>query len=412
MHKSVFIFFMAALIGNSFAQKPDSPIKFSGQIRARSEVDGRDFNSDSDLNTYTLLRTRFAAHIQPLSDAIIFIQMQDSRAFGEEPGTLSNTANLDVHQAFVQLDNLWNKSISLKVGRQELIYGNERILGAVGWSNVGRSFDGVKWTFGKKNTMDLLAMLISESNTPVSGAAVPTTVLGQKDTDHNFFGLYYQRRTNPKHSLDLYGLYELNSDESIPGEKDLNRVTIGTYNKGQFSPTVDFESEIALQIGKRRGQDVSAFMLTGSIGYTFQTAKKPSVRVGIDYFSGMSATDEDYKVFNNLFGTNHKFYGFMDYFISIPANTNNRGLQDIMVKTRVPFTSKWNFNAHYHNFRAAKGDDNNFGNELDLILNYKYNSITSFVFGLTFFLPGKLMEQTFANNDFGTWSYTALVVNF
>ncbi len=411
----IFVFVITIYLifaGQLLAQVSNLPIKFSGQVRFRSEVDGRDFSNDSDLNSYTLLRTRFGAEIQPLPDVGVFVQIQDSRAFGQEPGTLANTANLDVHQAYFQISNLWNKPIRLRVGRQEWVYGAERLIGAVGWSNVGRAFDGILWTFGRQNKLDLFATIINESSTPVPGPATPASVRGRNDEDNRFFGAYYKYRNNPKYNFDVYGLYELNVKETVPGEHDVSRATLGIYNKGNLPCNFNFETELGLQFGKRRGQDVSAFMLTGSVGYTFQSAKKPSLRVGYDYLSGMAADDDDYKVFDTLFATNHKFYGFMDYFINVPVNTNGQGLQDFMVKAKIPFAAKWNLNAHFHNFRAAKGDEKNFGNELDLILNYKYNSVASFVFGLAFFVPGELMERAFDNSDIGVWSFTTLLVNF
>ena len=88
------------------------------------------------------------------------------------------------------------------------------------------------------------------------------------------------------------------------------------------------------------------------------------------------------------------------------------GLRDFMIKTKVPFAAKWTFNAHFHNFHAAKGEEKNLGNELDVILNYNYNSVASFIFGLAFFIPGDLTEQRFANGDLGVWSFTTLLVRF
>jgi len=411
----VFILLLVSLFlfeGHLSAQGSNTPIKFDGQIRMRSEADGRDFNSDSDVNTYTLLRTRFGAAVQPLEDVNVYIQLQDSRAFGREPSTLANTSNIDVHQAFFQINNLWNKAIHIKAGRQEMVYGGQRLIGAVGWSNVARSFDGVKLTFGTNSTFDLFSMIINERNVPVPGAATPAATAGRENADFQFFGAYYKHRKNPNYTLDIYGLFESNLNETIPGENDLNRVTVGGYNKGTFSGHFDFETELALQLGKRRGQDVSAFMLTGAVGYTFQSSRKPYVSVGLDYLSGMNAGDSDYKAFDTLFATNHKFYGYMDYFINVPVNANGQGLRDFMIKVKVPFAGKWNFNAHFHNFRSAKGDEKNLGNELDVILNYKYNSVASFVFGVAFFIPGDLLEQRFTNNDVGVWSYTTLLVNF
>lgn len=395
-----------------FAQVKELPVKFNGQVRVRSEADGRDFNSDTSINTFTLLRVRFGALVQPQEDVNVYVQFQDSRAFGQEPNTLAHTFNLDIHQAYVEIKNLWNRPISLKVGRQEMVYGSERIIGAVGWSNVGRAFDGVKWTFGRKNTLDVFAMLLNESDTPVAGAATPTTVAGKKETGNYFYGVYYKHRRRSDYRLDVYGLFELNLNETVPGEDDLRRFTFGSYNKGKFSQAWNFESEFALQVGKRRGQDVLAFMLTGTVGYTFPTSRKPGVLIGYDFLSGMNAGDEDYKVFDTLFATNHKFYGFMDYFINIPVNTGGRGLQDFMIKTKVPLSDKWAFNAHFHNFRAAKGDEKDFGNELDLTLNYKYNRVARFIFGLSFFAPGDLMKAAFASDDVAVWSYSTLQVTF
>ena len=412
MSKLLLLIFWFGFVGILFGQVAEVPIKFNGQIRVRGEADGRDFNNDTSINTYTLLRTRFGAEAEPLADVSVFIQIQDSRTLGQEPSTLSNTSNLDVHQAYFQINNLWNKPIHLKAGRQELVYGNERLIGAVGWSNVGRTFDGIKWTYGRKNKLDVFGMIINESDTPVAGAATPASVLGRKDEGNYFYGLYYQYRRNPDYNLDIYGLYQLNLNETVAGEDDLRRATLGTYNKGRLSNSLDFETELALQFGKRQGQDVLAFMLTGAIAYTFQTANKPILRIGFDYLSGMDEDDEDYKVFDNLFGTNHKFYGFMDYFINIPRNTDGQGLRDFMVKAKIPFAKKWDFNGHFHNFRAAKGDEKNFGSEFDFILNYKYSSVASFVFGLAFFVPGDLMKAAFTNDDIAVWSYTTLLVNF
>ena len=395
-----------------FAQDAQLPVKFDGQIRMRSEGDARDFDSGSDVNTFTLLRTRFGARIEPLPDVHAYIQIQDSRAFGTEPSTLASTDNLDVHQAYFEVSDLWHKAIRLKVGRQEMVYGGQRMIGAVGWSNVGRSFDGVKLTFGKQANFDLFSMIITESNTPVPGPATPTTTAGRDNADYTFFGAYYKYRGSPNAKLDFYGLYESNLMDTAAGDNELSRVTLGSHANGKVAPNVTFESELAVQLGDRRGQNVQAFMLTGSVAYSFQGKGKPSLSIGYDYLSGTDAGDNDYKTFDTLFATNHKFYGFMDYFVNVPVNTGGRGLQDFMIKARVPFAGKWNLNGHFHNFRAAKGSEKDFGNELDLTLNYKYNAAVTFVFGLSLFAPGDLMEQRFGNNDLGIWSYSMLSLTF
>ena len=49
---------------------------------------------------------------------------------------------LILHQAYFSVNKLFDLPLNLKLGRMELSYGPQRLIGAVGWHNVGRSFDG------------------------------------------------------------------------------------------------------------------------------------------------------------------------------------------------------------------------------------------------------------------------------
>src|SRR5262249_12014062 len=51
---------------------------------------------------------------------------------------------IDLHQAYVTVGNHKQFPVSLKVGRQELSYGDERLIGAFDWNNIGRVFDAAK----------------------------------------------------------------------------------------------------------------------------------------------------------------------------------------------------------------------------------------------------------------------------
>jgi hypothetical protein len=61
-------------------------IDWSGELRLRTEIDGRNFDLETPANSYTLSRTRLGAFIQPARDIGFFLQIQDSRVFGFEPG--------------------------------------------------------------------------------------------------------------------------------------------------------------------------------------------------------------------------------------------------------------------------------------------------------------------------------------
>jgi hypothetical protein len=212
----------------------------------------------------------------------------------------------------------------------------------------------------------------------------------------------------------------LNRRETESRGADLERVTIGTYDTGNFN-AIDYDVEAAIQFGTRYNsstgerQRVSAFMLTGEIGHTFNVDYKSRVVFGYDYLSGGEPTDENYKAFNTLFATTHKFYGFMDYFVNIPVQTQDRGLQDLMVKFQVVPHSKLTVSADVHQFMLAKRmmGDRSYGREVDITALYRYHKVLCFTLGASLFMPDKLMRTRFKeNNDPAFWAYLMTTANF
>jgi hypothetical protein len=393
------------------AQSDDDKIKLSAHIRTRGEIDGRDFDNDTSAKGMTLLRVRLNAEFEATDDISGFIQLQDSRTYGAELNTLVNFQNVDLHQGYIQVEDFLIDDVTFKLGRMELNYANERLVGAVEWHNVGRAFDAALLSFEMSDDLSVelwSATLVDQAN--------PTDV---NDTGFDFGGVYAIYAPKDTYRLDLYVLGEWDRKESIAGADDLQRVTIGAYDRGKLG-SIDYEVEAAGQMGKRynpdnrKREDVAAFMLTGSIGFTADTDSKPRIAVGYDYLSGREQRDEDYKAFDTLFATNHKFYGFMDYFVNIPANTRNAGLQDLMAKFRVQPHKKLTLSADFHRFLSAKkiNDESNFGQEIDLTAIYRYHQALNFTLGASMFLPDELMEKRFGGNDDPAfWLYLTTAVN-
>ena len=98
---------------------------FNGQIRHRFEMDNKDFNSETKLNNFNLLRSRLGVTYQNNKNLSAFFQVQDSRAFGEEFSTLSDGSanNLDLHQGYFSIKNVFELPLDIKVGRFEAAYG-------------------------------------------------------------------------------------------------------------------------------------------------------------------------------------------------------------------------------------------------------------------------------------------------
>ncbi len=166
MKKLFFLIISFILISTlGFSQDLGNGWALSGQVQLRSELDGRDFSNTTHPLTFTSMRTRLGINKNIEDKISFFIQISDSRVFGQEPNSLVSISNLDLHQGYVKLNNLFDWNWSLQAGRFEVSYGTERFFGAVGWHFVGRSFDGVRFNIAPdkinlRNLINMLAMQI------------------------------------------------------------------------------------------------------------------------------------------------------------------------------------------------------------------------------------------------------------
>ena len=124
------------------------------------------------------------------------MQLQDVRIWGEETSTLGDfrADNFDLHQGFIQADFGEDGWLGTRVGRQEVNLGGQRLVGAVGWTQQGRSFDGVRVRTDKSwGTIDFLAFSLAEDQAAAT------------DYDASLFGGYAVIDVAEAQALDLYG---------------------------------------------------------------------------------------------------------------------------------------------------------------------------------------------------------------
>ena len=356
----------AAVLAPPAAAQDAPEVVLSGEIRVRSELDAR---ADSGADHATLLRTRLGVGIALSPHARLFAQVQDARAFGEELGTLDASADqIDLHQGWLELsDSLGGREWSARIGRQEIVFGDERLVGALGWANTGRAFDGIRVRTGALN---LFAASIRELDRVAAPGVDPRQNEG-RDRDHAFGGIYLDARIG-----DAYLLHDRNAAGGM--RTDVDRTTVGARVDRRPARGFGFEAEAAYQFGGQWTvdpaveQDVSAWFATGRAGWVSPGALR-AARVGIDWLSGDDdAADGDYTVFNTLYGTNHKFYGAMDFFTDIPAHTGGRGLVDALASVTVAPRPTLPVEATLHRFWLAEeapgGRD--LGWELDLTVPF------------------------------------------
>lgn len=394
-------------------------VRFLGDLRIRVEADGRDFDLSSRMNAFALMRTRFGLEAHPAEKIRVCVMARDSRVFGTEVdatgafNTISDSRNLDLHQGYVEVSEFLSERITLRLGRQELSYGNERMIGAVGWSNVGRAFDGglLRFDLGAAS-VDLFGMNVAETQS-YPAAATPASTAAARENGQHFLGLYSGWNGLGAHRLDLYLLYQGENLQTSTGFIDFRRVTGGAYAKGSLGASI-YEFEGAYQAGERGAADVAAYELAGLAGYAFEGSLVSQVAAGYEYLSGTPAGETDDTSFDPPFATGHKFHGFMDYFTSIPAHTGNLGLTDLLGRVNLRISESVSAAAWYHRFRLAEesGGEDLLGDEFDITATWRYATPLLFEAGVSTFLPGPLMRARFGGADAGLWGYFSTSVSF
>ena len=421
MKKIILITFAIFILSvNSFAQELDG-WKLNGQIQLRTELDGRDFSNSTHPLTFASLRTRLGVDKTFEEKVQLFVQFQDSRVFGEEPNTLAPIDNIDLHQGYVKLMKPFDWDFNVQAGRFEVAYGTERFFGAVGWHYVGRSFDGVRFTLLPEQwNLDLFALTIKESNSYIANPNPGIYPYPQEPTPAtSIYGFWKNTEINNSSKFDVFGYYEIDR-EDVAEKPDTNKLELFTFGGTYWGNYGDLSTifEGAYQLGSKSGNDLSAYLLSLQLFYKTGIAK---FGLGGDILSGSDpeSTSGDVNVFHASYGTNHKFYGYMDYFINIPNNTYNLGLNDVYASANFsPDGSKFNFDAALHLFMSNQSinitspenpdgsDENMFGQELDLTIKYAFTKNTNLVWGGSLFFPGQLFKTVYdPREDAAYWTY-------
>ncbi|MCP4633222.1 MAG: alginate export family protein [candidate division Zixibacteria bacterium] len=397
----------------SWAIEIGDGVDVNGSVRWRTELDDRDFCSETPLLEKPYLRSRFGLTITKIEDAVIFFQIQDSRNLGVNSSGLNNDTNLGVHQAYVKWMNLLKEERSIQVGRFEVVYGRQRIMGSVGWHNVGRSFDGVRLSCDTdKFKFDIFSLKVNERSFGTPGTpAIPPDTIGTPPVpaSHNDQVLYGLYATCKKRHVDAFFLFDWDQQKTN-GKANLKRFTGGFYFYHNFENGLRIDLDGAYQFGKAVNTDIAAFMVAGDVSYELDSFVK---KVGFG-FDNTSGDDDPNKInsFDNLYYTGHKFRGFMDYFLG----TTHLGLNDIVLRGVFNPTGSLDIYVDAHHFIFMKDYTNASGNktkaigtEIDITGKLPVQKGLALQGGASAFLPS---DDYIQDGDTAFWFYAMLTAYF
>ncbi len=411
MKKSLSLLLFATAL---LAQKPTDELnkqlpkwlQFSGEFRARLEgFSGGGFKVDNS-DAYYLNRIRINLLIQPTHWMKLFAQTQDARvAFkNTQPPAPPFQNSWDLRVAYLELGDSEKGIFGVRTGRQELNFGEQRLIGSSDWNNTARSFDAVRTTFR-----------------PIDGVRVDafaSSVVVQTDGafDHHrsgddLHGLYGGlEKLIPNAVIEPYELWRVSPRIKNEGGAiaNLSEYTTGVRWVGKLPGNFDYGTEMDLQRGSLGSDQVKAWGGHWVAGYTLaKLAYKPHLLVEFNYASGDdNAKDGVRGTFDQLYPTAHNKYGLLD-------QVGWKNIKDLRTGVEMKPAKRWTTSLIFHDWYLADPHDalynaasgvvarnpagvlaTHIGEELDVQAGVTLNPAMQVAFGFGHLFPGEFLLKS------------------
>ena len=380
------------LLGERLKRLPGpwgSVLDLGGQYRMRfhNEQNHRGLGLTGRDDTFLLHRLRLFANWELTPQVRVFVEYIDAVSEFEQfaPRRIEENRS-DFINMFVE-GMLWENArgqLGARVGRQEYLFGVQRLVSPLDWSNTRRKFDGATLYWRGEN-WDLDGFWTRPAFPDARNFDNP-------DNSQQFFGLYAAYKRLKDAELELY---YLNYSEDA-GSPDFYFNTLGMRFKGHRGNWLA-EIEAAYQFGRYGAFDHSAGAYTLGLGRRLALLpQEPELWVYFDWASGDSVQGNG---FHHLFPLGHHYLGFIDLF-------GRRNIQTINVLYTHQLTQKWRLLIWWYVFWLQRTDDvpygvamnplvplpggsRNLGEELDLIVGYRISPRMDLLVGFSYFWAGR-----------------------
>ncbi|HNP29594.1 MAG TPA: alginate export family protein [Nitrospirales bacterium] len=430
-----------------------SKLTISGDMRVRPEFrTNGNFSNNSNSNaffTQQLIRLGFNYDLSP--DVVFFVQPQISNNFGSNPSTTNVTGagnpngtdtQLFLRQGFMLVRNFVLPNLTLKAGRQLMVWGNHRIFGHFDWNNVGFAFDGVTMRYNHAQfPVEFGWLQVAEGNCVSNAGGCGTGKAYRGDGNILFVHMPWKFGSL---AVEPSWIYEDGGSTTggpltagggtatgpVGGQQsNQERHTVGgrvAYKAGVFDATGEGYwqfGEIGTP-GLASNTRINALAGHFDAGITMPVPMQPRIGGEINYATGSSQKNGGH-TFSQLFPTNHIHFGYMDLMSWQNMLTYGGNLQ-------LRPTADSHFEIAGHIMRLANKNDNwytasqgtffstptgnkekSLGGEIDVVYTLFFqNNHVGWQVGYGHFFTGDYLKK----NGFGTadqnWGYTQLWINF
>jgi hypothetical protein len=360
-------------------------------------------------NSYLLGRTRIFGDLVIGDTARVFGEYLWADSFSEElPPLPIDVDRGDILNLFldVNLMEYEDHPVFVRMGRQELLFGSQRLISTLDWSNVRRTFDAVRvFRRGEKWDFDAFFAQFVPAN---------PSELDRADENQDLAGAWLTHRPRAGQFLDFYYLHLHNSNDIV--QQGIARAptqvhTLGTRWAGDRNRWL-WDYELMLQLGEQAEADLVAGAATAGIGRNFDPSGwSPTAWLHYDYASGdADPTDGDAHTFNHLYPFGHYYMGWID-------QVGRQNIHDLNAEL-IAYPTPWiTCILQYHRFwlnqsrdalynaagvairrdaTGAAGSD--VGDEIDVIINFHLAKYTDVLVGYSHLFGGRFLEQTAGGN--------------
>lgn len=288
-------------------------------------------------NNYFRYRTRVWSEWDPAEEWTFRIRLTNEIRTWMEPdmssrperSTYEYPDELVFDNLYLEGRNLLDGALDLRVGRQDLIYGNKKVIfdGTPGDGSRTIYFNAVKavWRINQQNTLDWFItsnrsdddLVMNSTERDLNGYSKSIEGVTESGT-----ALYWKNNAIEQFPVEVYLIYkkeseydERTSTDSLTypwQELDLSRhiitnphldlYTFGTRWMPVWNESLKGNFELAFQCGDRGDENVKGWMIDASVKHDFfsDTVYKPSVEYGIYSLSGDNSDSDKDESWNPL----------------------------------------------------------------------------------------------------------------
>ncbi len=400
-------------------QQLPSWIGFGLEERFRAEgMENQSFKLN-DNNNYVLNRWRFLMQIKPTNWMRFVGQVQDGRAWLQQPPLQPpNTNRFDLKLAYAEFGDPEHHWVSVRAGRQLINYNNTIIANSE-WRDQGRSYDAVVTNLHYERFH--LGIFAASAVVPLDEG------ISHHQEGNNIYGMYGAiDNIVPTSTLEPFVLWRVNP--SVSAETASKAATgheseqaYGVRWKGLAFNNFDYSIEGIREAGSDGPNSIQAWGTTDGLAYRFAWFYwKPRIFSQYDYASGdKNAHDGVHGAFDTMYPTARDRFGISDQF-------GWQNIKAVRAGVTIEPHRRWTVTGQWLDFWLASATDslyntsggsivrnangtagNHIGQEVDAYTWYEINRHVNVGFGYAHIFPGEFLTTMEKGPSF-TYPYFAL----